>query len=92
MVKSFVDVNGNEEQKREEESVMYKIKLIYIRAMGQENARTLAIENFNHRHVQIKIDSKIILRLTLTYSYKDFLDKIRRNSIMKDFCNKIVRD
>ena len=27
MVKSFVDVNGNEEQKREEESVMYKMKL-----------------------------------------------------------------
>ena len=77
MVKSFVDVNGNEEQKREEESVMYKMKLIYIRAMGHESARTLAIENFNHRHVQIKIDDyKIILRLMLTYSYKDFLDKI----------------
>ena len=51
MVKSFVDVNGNEEQKREEESVMYKMKLIYIRAMGHESARTLAIENFNHRRV-----------------------------------------
>lgn len=66
------------------------MKLIYIRAMGHESARTLAIENFNHRHVQIEIDdSKIISRLTLTYSYKDFLDKIWRNSITKFFLTKL---